>query len=98
MDKSAGRMFFLQGPSALHFRAAIEEIPEDERDEETIDAFLDDTAETRRAPSSFTDVLKIGAHRKRFEDRGKWVTSIRAICPTTPSGSTNSWKEPGLGR
>ncbi len=42
VDKEGGRMLFLQGPSALHFRAAIEEIPEGERDEETIDAFLDD--------------------------------------------------------
>ncbi len=42
VDKAAGRMLFLQGASAHHFRAAIEEIPEGERDEETIDAFLDD--------------------------------------------------------
>ncbi|MBS1189055.1 MAG: hypothetical protein H6R10_847 [Rhodocyclaceae bacterium] len=42
LDKTGNRMLFLQGPSAMHFRAAIEEIPEDDRDEETIDAFLDD--------------------------------------------------------
>ena len=42
VDKTAGRMLFLQGPRALHVRAAIEEIPENERDEETIDAFLED--------------------------------------------------------
>lgn len=42
VDKEGQRMLFLQGPSAWHFRAAIEEIPEEERDEETIDAFLED--------------------------------------------------------
>ena len=41
LDKSAGRILFLHGPHARHFRLAIEEIPEAERDEETIDAFLD---------------------------------------------------------
>jgi hypothetical protein len=41
LDKSAGRILFLHGPQARHFRLAIEEIPETERDEETIDAFLD---------------------------------------------------------
>ena len=53
VDKSAGRMLFLQGPSALHFRAAIEEIPEDERDEETIDAFLDDYCGASARPIVF---------------------------------------------
>lgn len=42
VDKAGQRTLFLQGPSAWHFRAAIEEIPEGERDEETIDAFLED--------------------------------------------------------
>ncbi len=41
-DKESLSMLFLQGPSAWHFRNAMEEIPEAERDEETIDAFLDD--------------------------------------------------------
>jgi hypothetical protein len=41
-DKDSLRMLFLQGASAWHFRHAMEEIPEAERDEETIDAFLDD--------------------------------------------------------
>jgi len=41
-DKSCLRTLFLQGPLASHFSHAMEEIPEDERDEETIDAFLDD--------------------------------------------------------
>lgn len=42
VDKTGHRILFLRGPQAWHFRAAIEEIPEEERDEETIDAFLDD--------------------------------------------------------
>jgi hypothetical protein len=41
VDKVGGRFLFLQGPYARQFRSAIEEIPEDERDIETIDAFLD---------------------------------------------------------
>ena len=41
-DKEYMRTLFLQGPSARHFHDAMEEIPEGERDEETIDAFLDD--------------------------------------------------------
>lgn len=40
-DKESLRTLFLQGPVANHFSAAMEEIPEGERDEETIDAFLD---------------------------------------------------------
>lgn len=42
LDKETLRTLFLQGASASHFSQAMEEIPEDERDEETIDAFLDD--------------------------------------------------------
>jgi hypothetical protein len=42
VDKDAMRMLFLQGPLAYHFSAAINGIPLEERDEETIDAFLDD--------------------------------------------------------
>lgn len=41
-DKESLSMLFLQGPQAWHFRRAIEEIPEESRDEETIDAFIDD--------------------------------------------------------
>lgn len=41
-DKDCRRTLFLQGPSADHFCHAMDEIPEAERDEETIDAFLDD--------------------------------------------------------
>ncbi|MDP3537878.1 MAG: DUF3567 family protein [Azonexus sp.] len=42
LDKETLRTLFLQGPSARHFSDAMEEIPEDMRDEENIDAFLDD--------------------------------------------------------
>lgn len=41
-DKESLSTLFLQGSLAWHFRNAMEEIPEAERDEETIDAFLDD--------------------------------------------------------
>lgn len=41
-DKECLRTLFLQGVLARHFRDAMEEIPAAERDEETIDAFLDD--------------------------------------------------------
>ena len=41
VDKDANRNLFIQGESALRFRMAIDEIPEDERDEEAIDDFLD---------------------------------------------------------
>ncbi len=41
-DKEWQRTLFLDGASAWHFRNAMEEIPEAERNEETIDAFLDD--------------------------------------------------------
>lgn len=41
-DKDCQRTLFLQGVSAWHFCRAMEGIPEDERDEATIDAFLDD--------------------------------------------------------
>ena len=42
LDKDSLSTLFLQGPLAWHFREAMEGIPEAERDEETIDAFLDD--------------------------------------------------------
>ena len=48
-DKELSRTVFLQGAFAWQFRHAMEEIPEGQRDEETIDAFLDDyCAETAR--------------------------------------------------
>lgn len=42
VDKDGRRMLFLHGVEAWSFRAAIDGIPEAERDEETIDAFLAD--------------------------------------------------------
>lgn len=42
LDKESLSTLFLQGAQAWHFRNAMEGIPEAERDEETIDAFLDD--------------------------------------------------------
>ena len=73
--RKAGACSSRKGPSALHFRAAIEEIPEGERDEETIDAFLDDYCRaTRRGPLFSTDVLGIPAISVDFEDCGKWAT------------------------
>lgn len=53
VDKEAGRMLFLQGASAWHFKAAIEGIPEGERDMETIDAFLDDYCADSARPIVF---------------------------------------------
>lgn len=41
-DKSCLRTLFLQGPSAWHFRMAMEEIPAPYRNPEVIDAFLED--------------------------------------------------------
>jgi hypothetical protein len=42
LDKDAMRILFLQGAFAQHFSAAINDIPEEERTRENIDAFLDD--------------------------------------------------------
>ncbi len=53
LDKSAGRILFLHGAFAQHFRLAIEEIPADERNEETIDAFLDDYCAGESRPIVF---------------------------------------------
>ncbi len=42
VDKQGGRNLFIQGSVARELRASIDSIPDDERDVETIDAFLDD--------------------------------------------------------
>ncbi len=52
-DKETFRTVFLQGAYAWHFRHAMEDIPEDERDEETIDAFLDDYCADSARPIVF---------------------------------------------
>lgn len=40
-DKETLSNLYLQGPLAAHFRSAMEDIPAEQRDEETIDAFLE---------------------------------------------------------
>jgi hypothetical protein len=52
VDKEAGRALFIQGEVAFRFRQAINMIPEADRDEETIDEFLDDYCVSAR-PYSF---------------------------------------------
>ncbi len=42
LDKLGLCTVYLDGASAWHFRQAMEEIPEDERSEAVIDAFLED--------------------------------------------------------
>ena len=42
VDKAASRSLFVQGSVARDLRKAIDEIPDDERDEESIDALLDE--------------------------------------------------------
>lgn len=41
-DKQWLRTLFLDGPLAMHFREAMGDIPETERNEERIDALLDE--------------------------------------------------------
>ncbi len=52
VDKDANRALFIQGETAFRFRKAIDEIPEEDRDEETIDDFLDNYCVSAR-PFSF---------------------------------------------
>jgi hypothetical protein len=42
VDKAASRSLFVQGSVARDLRRAIDEIPDSERDEEAIDALLDE--------------------------------------------------------
>jgi hypothetical protein len=41
-DKETLSNLYLQGPLATHFRMAMDDIPAEQRTEETIDAFLDE--------------------------------------------------------
>jgi len=41
VDKAASRSLFVQGSVARNLRKAIDDIPDNERDEESIDALLD---------------------------------------------------------
>lgn len=52
-DKETLSILYLQGPSASHFRMAMEEIPAESRDEETIDAFLEDYCSGTAQPIVF---------------------------------------------
>lgn len=42
VDKAASRSLFVQGSVARNLRKAIDDIPDNERDEESIDALLDE--------------------------------------------------------
>ena len=42
VDKAASRSLFVQGSVARELRRAIDDIPDSERDEESIDALLDE--------------------------------------------------------
>ena len=50
VDKTACRSLFLHGPLASHFRHAMEDIPEGERSQESIDALLDDYCSSAARP------------------------------------------------
>lgn len=52
VDKAEHRLLFLQGPSALRFSLALQDIPEEQRDEAGIDAFLEAYCE-RASPIVF---------------------------------------------
>lgn len=53
VDKEANRAMFIRGETALRFRQAIDAIPEEERDEEVIDDFLDAYCAGIAKPISF---------------------------------------------
>ncbi|SDH40320.1 DUF3567 family protein [Propionivibrio dicarboxylicus] len=42
VDKASSRSLFVQGSIALGLRSAIDNIPDEDRDQESIDALLDD--------------------------------------------------------
>ena len=42
VDKQASRSLFVQGSIAKDLRSAIDSIPDDDRDQESIDSLLDD--------------------------------------------------------
>lgn len=53
VDKTGGRSLFVQGSIAIGLRNAIDSIPFDERDEESIDSLLDDYCVGAARPISF---------------------------------------------
>jgi hypothetical protein len=53
VDKEGGRMLFIRGEVAFRFRQAIDSIPEEERDEETIDEFIENYCKGVASPIRF---------------------------------------------
>lgn len=53
VDKEASRTLFIQGEVAFRFRQAIDAIPEEERDEETIDGFIEQYCDGVARPIRF---------------------------------------------
>ncbi|MDQ5878229.1 MAG: hypothetical protein QG592_443 [Pseudomonadota bacterium] len=53
VDKEASRTLFIRGEVAFRFRQAIDSIPEGERDEETIDDFIESYCEGAASPIRF---------------------------------------------
>lgn len=53
VDKAGSRSLFVQGSVARNLRRAIDSIPDDERDEESIDALLDDYCAGSALPISY---------------------------------------------
>jgi hypothetical protein len=53
VDKESARLVFLQGPYYHRFWFALSQIPEDERCEDTIDAFLEDYCDDNASPIVF---------------------------------------------
>lgn len=53
VDKTGGRSLFVQGSIAIGLRDAIDSIPFEERDEESIDSLLDDYCVGAARPISF---------------------------------------------
>lgn len=52
-DKYHLRTLFMDGAYAQHFRHAMEEIPENQRNEEAFDAWLDDLCDESAQPIVF---------------------------------------------
>jgi Protein of unknown function (DUF3567) len=53
VDKTGSRSLFVQGSVAVDLRAAIEGIPDGERDEDSIDSLLDDYCVGSTSPIVF---------------------------------------------
>ncbi|MBW7900220.1 MAG: DUF3567 family protein [Rhodocyclaceae bacterium] len=53
VDKEGSRTLFIQGEVAYRFREAIDAIPEGERDEETIDGFIEEYCDGFARPIRF---------------------------------------------